>query len=603
MQEEKTLAYQALYRVYRPRTFEDMIGQEVVTQTLKNAIETHQTGHAYLFSGPRGTGKTSAAKIFAREVNGIAPETDDSQIPDIVEFDAASNSRVEDMRDILSNVDYAPIEAEFKVYIIDEVHMLSNSAFNALLKTLEEPPANVKFILATTEPQKVPVTILSRTQRFEFKRIDGQAIAAHLADVLKQQHIDFDQDALRIIANVAEGGMRDALSILDQVIAFGTDTVTVDNALQVTGSTTTTQLMQYLTSVTNSQTPEALKLLHDILVAGKDAQRFVSDIIGLLRDIMLANIAPELIKSTAPLNDLRTLAQQLTSQQIQAMMGELDDIQKQLLQTMQSDVYLELLTVKLGMMTQGDQSHTESAQHATRNTSSFASPESLNDPTVTTQPVSSDTQPDTTTVVTEPTQNEGVSAQENLETTHDTVKPISQSSQYDESEAVSHNNSLARTGQLAVFAILQAAKRDTLSRSKSTWATLISTFNVAHQALLTIASPVAASQEGLVVAFDYPALLDQALKDVVLQEKLIAALREQNLPTALVLISKDDWQQERAEYVKQLKAGTTQTISLSDVPYVSQQEVLTTATDAVTAPKVVTEAQKLFGNDIVTVVD
>ncbi|MGR8773209.1 DNA polymerase III subunit gamma/tau [Leuconostoc citreum] len=604
------MAYQALYRVYRPRTFEDMIGQEVITQTLKNAIETHQTGHAYLFSGPRGTGKTSAAKIFAREVNGIAPETDDSQIPDIVEFDAASNSRVEDMRDILSNVDYAPIEAEFKVYIIDEVHMLSNSAFNALLKTLEEPPANVKFILATTEPQKVPVTILSRTQRFEFKRIDGQAIAAHLADVLKQQHIDFDQDALRIIANVAEGGMRDALSILDQVIAFGTDTVTVDNALQVTGSTTTTQLMQYLTAVTNSQTPEALKLLHDILVAGKDAQRFVSDIIGLLRDIMLANIAPELIKSTAPLNDLRTLAQQLTSQQIQAMMGELDDIQKQLLQTMQSDVYLELLTVKLGMMTQGDQSHTESAQHATRNTSSFASPESLNDPTVTTQPVSSDTQPDTTTVVTEPTQNEGVSAQENLETTHDTVKPISQSSQYDDSETVSHNNSLARTGQLAVFAILQAAKRDTLSRSKSTWATLIGTFNVAHQALLTIASPVAASQEGLVVAFDYPALLDQALKDVVLQEKLIAALREQNLPTALVLISKDDWQQERAEYVKQLKAGTTQTISLSDVPYVSQQEVLTTATDAtitatdaVTAPKVVTEAQKLFGNDIVTVVD
>lgn len=610
MQEEKTLAYQALYRVYRPRTFEDMIGQEVITQTLKNAIETHQTGHAYLFSGPRGTGKTSAAKIFAREVNGIAPETDDSQIPDIVEFDAASNSRVEDMRDILSNVDYAPIEAEFKVYIIDEVHMLSNSAFNALLKTLEEPPANVKFILATTEPQKVPVTILSRTQRFEFKRIDGQAIAAHLADVLKQQHIDFDQDALRIIANVAEGGMRDALSILDQVIAFGTDTVTVDNALQVTGSTTTTQLMQYLTAVTNSQTPEALKLLHDILVAGKDAQRFVSDIIGLLRDIMLANIAPELIKSTAPLNDLRTLAQQLTSQQIQDMMGELDDIQKQLLQTMQSDVYLELLTVKLGMMTQGDQSHTESTQHATRNTSSFASPESLNDPTVTTQPVSSDTQPDTTTVVAEPTQNEGVSDQENLETTHDTVKPIAQSSQYDESEAVSHNNSLARTGQLAVFAILQAAKRDTLSRSKSTWATLISTFNVAHQALLTIASPVAASQEGLVVAFDYPALLDQALKDVVLQEKLIAALREQNLPTALVLISKDDWQQERAEYVKQLKAGTTQTISLSDVPYVSQQEVLTTATDAtitatdaVTAPKVVTEAQKLFGNDIVTVVD
>lgn len=589
------MAYQALYRVYRPRTFDDMIGQEVITQTLKNAIETEQTGHAYLFSGPRGTGKTSAAKIFAREVNGIDPQTDDAQIPDIVEFDAASNSRVEDMRDILANVDYAPIEAKYKVYIIDEVHMLSNSAFNALLKTLEEPPANVKFILATTEPQKVPVTILSRTQRFEFRRIATDVIQARLADILTQRDVAYDDDALRIIANVAEGGMRDALSILDQVMAYGTDRVTVDNALQVTGSTTTAQLLGYMVAVSQGDTPKGLQILHDILLAGKDAQRFVVDVLGLLRDVMMTNVAPDLIKTAIAVTDLTALAQQLSAERIQQMMVILDDIQQQLMQTMQSDVYLELLTVKLAMT-------------AAQQTPVPVQPSETATPT---QPVKSAPQviaaqptPAVTveTVPPTPTPVPPTSA------TLPVAQPVVAADTPTEESAVA-NQLWARTGQNAVFAVLQQAKRETLSRVKAAWSDLISQFGVAEQALLTIAAPVAASEEGLVLAFDFPPLLAQALQDAALQTQLRTALAAQQLPTEMVLITQDSWQQERSDYVAQLKAGTTQSLNLADIPRVSQttttqaQSTPTPEQTGLVEPAIVAEAKKLFGDDIVQVID
>lgn len=593
------MAYQALYRVYRPRTFDDMIGQEVITQTLKNAIETEQTGHAYLFSGPRGTGKTSAAKIFAREVNGIDPQTDDAQIPDIVEFDAASNSRVEDMRDILANVDYAPIEAKYKVYIIDEVHMLSNSAFNALLKTLEEPPANVKFILATTEPQKVPVTILSRTQRFEFKRIATDAIQARLADILSQRHVAYDDDALRIIANVAEGGMRDALSILDQVMAYGTDRVTVDNALQVTGSTTTAQLLAYMIAVSQGDTPKGLQILHDILLAGKDAQRFVVDVLGLLRDVMMATVAPDLIKTAVAVTDLTALAQQLSAERIQQMMVILDDIQQQLLQTMQSDVYLELLTVKLAMTAQPTAAVTGQQTSTTPpiQQQSGTNPVTAVKPSIitTSTPVSP---ADVAPVVADPAPQTPA------------PQPVAQPIAADTptTPPVTDAQLWARTGQAAVFAVLQKAKRDTLSQVKSVWQDLIRQFGVAEQALLTIAAPVAASDEGLVLAFDFPPLLAQALQDAALQTQLRTALADQQLPTEMVLITQDSWQQERSDYVAQLKAGTTQSLNLADIPRVrpttsQPQNEPTTAQTGLVEPAIVAEAKKLFGNDIVQVID
>ena len=230
--------YQAFYRVYRPQSFAEMSGQQHVKQTLQNALLHNKTTHAYLFSGPRGTGKTSAAKIFAKALNcenGPAKEpcnecptclsiTEGSNT-DVIEFDAASNSRVEEMRDIIEKVRFAPSNARFKVYIIDEVHMLSNSAFNALLKTLEEPPSHVVFILATTEPHKLPLTIISRCQRFDFKPITPIDIIERMKTVLADTGIESDEGALKVIAQAASGGMRDALSMLDQVVSFSGDKI------------------------------------------------------------------------------------------------------------------------------------------------------------------------------------------------------------------------------------------------------------------------------------------------------------------------------------------------------------------------------------------
>lgn len=602
------MAYQALYRVYRPRTFDDMVGQEVITQTLKNAIEAHQTGHAYLFSGPRGTGKTSAAKIFAREVNGISPDTDETQIPDIIEIDAASNNGVDEIRNIRDSANYAPIEAQYKIYIIDEVHMLSTGAFNALLKTLEEPPANVKFILATTEPQKIPATILSRTQRFDFKRIDDATIQTRMAAILDKQSVEYDQDALRVIANAAEGGMRDALSILDQVIAYGSDKVTVENALQVTGSTTTEALLSFLQQVSEGDTRNALQTLHTILLDGKDAQRFVADMIGLLRDVMLSPIAPNLIKTTASVELLKQLNQKIGQQRIQIMMLALDETQKELLQTMQSDVYLELLTVKLSLA--GSESTPTSSK--INHSQSLATPKHSSEAEPSVSP--SMTVDDMSSPITKPSSSPVKS------TNNDTQSDTQQSALTQEkiaivkpepvSQPVASNKKLsARTGQEAVFAVLSVARRETLTSATQLWPELQQQFDVAKQAFLTIAKPVAASDEAIVLAFDYPALLAEALQDAELQAQLVQQLSESNLPFSLVLISKDEWKIDRAAYVSRLRGGEKITVKLSDIPVVKanvekipveQDDTVAVVNDT---PEIVKQAQSLFGEDLVNIVD
>ena len=602
------MAYQALYRVYRPRTFDDMVGQEVITQTLKNAIEAHQTGHAYLFSGPRGTGKTSAAKIFAREVNGISPDTDETQIPDIIEIDAASNNGVDEIRNIRDSANYAPIEAQYKIYIIDEVHMLSTGAFNALLKTLEEPPANVKFILATTEPQKIPATILSRTQRFDFKRIDDTTIQTRMAAILDKQSVEYDQDALRVIANAAEGGMRDALSILDQVIAYGSDKVTVENALQVTGSTTTEALLSFLQQVIEGDTRNALQTLHMILLDGKDAQRFVADMIGLLRDVMLSPIAPNLIKTTASVELLKQLNQKIGQQRIQIMMLALDETQKELLQTMQSDVYLELLTVKLSLA--GSESTPTSSK--INHSQSLATPKHSSEAEPSVSP--SMTVDDMSSPITKPSSSPVKS------TNNDTQSDTQQSALTQEkianvdpepvSQPVASNKKLsARTGQEAVFAVLSVARRETLTSATQLWPELQQQFDVAKQAFLTIAKPVAASDEAIVLAFDYPALLAEALQDAELQAQLVQQLSESNLPFSLVLISKDEWKIDRAAYVSRLRGGEKITVKLSDIPVVKanvekipveQDDTVAVVNDT---PEIVKQAQSLFGEDLVNIVD
>ncbi len=295
------MSYQALYRKYRSQRFDEMVGQEVVARTLKNAIITDQISHAYLFSGPRGTGKTSAAKIFAKAINcpnqtdgepcntcEICQGVTNGSLEDVIEMDAASNNGVDEIRDIRDKSTYAPSRAKYKVYIIDEVHMLTTGAFNALLKTLEEPTENVVFVLATTEIQKIPATILSRVQRFAFRTITSHDITQHLSEVLTAEGVTFDEAAVALIANAADGGMRDALSTLDQALSFAENGLTLDVALLVTGAISKQALDAYISAIADQQVENALTQLDTIFADGKNMIRFTEDLMSHFRDMLLA---------------------------------------------------------------------------------------------------------------------------------------------------------------------------------------------------------------------------------------------------------------------------------------------------------------------------
>ena len=295
------MSYQALYRKYRSQRFDEMVGQEVVARTLKNAIITDQISHAYLFSGPRGTGKTSAAKIFAKAINcpnqtdgepcntcEICQAVTNGSLEDVIEMDAASNNGVDEIRDIRDKSTYAPSRAKYKVYIIDEVHMLTTGAFNALLKTLEEPTENVVFVLATTEIQKIPATILSRVQRFAFRAITSHDITQHLSEVLTAEGVTFDEAAVALIANAADGGMRDALSTLDQALSFAENGLTLDVALLVTGAISKQALDAYISAIADQQVGNALTQLDTIFADGKNMIRFTEDLMSHFRDMLLA---------------------------------------------------------------------------------------------------------------------------------------------------------------------------------------------------------------------------------------------------------------------------------------------------------------------------
>ena len=296
------MSYLALYRKYRPRTFEEVRGQEHIVTTLRNQMKTGRIGHAYLFCGTRGTGKTSIAKLFAKAVNCESPVDgspcgkcamcmgiDSSASMNVTELDAASNNSVENIRDIIESSRYSPTEGKYKVFIIDEVHMLSTSAFNALLKTLEEPPAYVIFILATTEVHKIPITILSRCQRYDFKRITTDVIAGCLADLMRSEGIETEEKALKFIARVADGSMRDAESLLDQCIAFYIgQKLTYDKVLEVLGSVDVEVFSRLLRYVGNGDVSGCMNILEEVMSSGRELTQFVNDFAGYLRNLLLA---------------------------------------------------------------------------------------------------------------------------------------------------------------------------------------------------------------------------------------------------------------------------------------------------------------------------
>lgn len=349
--------YQALYRKYRSQRFDDMVGQTVISTTLKKAVLSGKISHAYLFSGPRGTGKTSAAKIFAKAMNcphqidgepcnqcDICRDITKGSLDDVIEIDAASNNGVDEIRDIRDKSTYAPSRATYKVYIIDEVHMLSTGAFNALLKTLEEPTENVVFILATTELHKIPATILSRVQRFEFKAIKLVDIRQHMASVLDEESVSYDSDALTLIARRAEGGMRDALSILDQALALASsEGVTREIAEEITGSISLASLDAYVESVMIADTTAALQHLDVIFNQGKSMSRFVTDLLQYLRDLLIVQTGGE-NTHTSPVFEANLALETST---IFEMIDSVTEGLQQIKNGTHPKIYAEMLTIRL----------------------------------------------------------------------------------------------------------------------------------------------------------------------------------------------------------------------------------------------------------------
>lgn len=356
------MAYQALYRSYRPQDFKSVAGQRHVVTTLQNAIKLNKVAHAYLFSGPRGTGKTSMAKIMAKALNCVhGPTTEPCNeceickgitkgtISDIVEIDAASNNGVDEIRDLRDKVKYLPSECRYKVYIIDEVHMLSQGAFNALLKTLEEPPSHVIFILATTEPHKIPATILSRCQRFDFKSLDKADIVERLQYVLNAENIKATPEAVDLIAESSEGGMRDALSLLDQSISYSTDDViSEDDVLAVSGNISSQIILHMLKEALESNSAEVLKSLGEIISDGKEIPRIINDVIIFLRDALLAKIgSSNSLKSAYKTEEYQVFLAKISNEIIYKWLDILNDTLNNIKFTTQKRAYLELGLLKM----------------------------------------------------------------------------------------------------------------------------------------------------------------------------------------------------------------------------------------------------------------
>lgn len=356
------MAYQALYRSYRPQDFKSVAGQRHVVTTLQNAIKLNKVAHAYLFSGPRGTGKTSMAKIMAKALNCVhGPTTEPCNeceickgitkgtISDIIEIDAASNNGVDEIRDLRDKVKYLPSECRYKVYIIDEVHMLSQGAFNALLKTLEEPPSHVIFILATTEPHKIPATILSRCQRFDFQSLDKADIVERLQYVLNAENIKATPEAVDLIAESSEGGMRDALSLLDQSISYSTDDViSEDDVLAVSGNISSQIILHMLKEALESNSAEVLKSLGEIISDGKEIPRIINDVIIFLRDALLAKIgSSNSLKSAYKTEEYQVFLAKISNEIIYKWLDILNDTLNNIKFTTQKRAYLELGLLKM----------------------------------------------------------------------------------------------------------------------------------------------------------------------------------------------------------------------------------------------------------------
>lgn len=522
--------YQALYRKYRSQTFGQLVGQQVVARTLRQAVEQDKISHAYLFSGPRGTGKTSVAKIFAKamncpnQVNGepcndcyICEAITNGSLEDVIEIDAASNNGVDEIRDIRDKSTYAPSLAKHKVYIIDEVHMLSTGAFNALLKTLEEPTENVVFILATTELHKIPATILSRVQRFEFKSIKLPDIVHHLESILATEGISYEADAVQIIARRAEGGMRDALSILDQALSLTAGSeLTTAIAEEITGSISLAALDQYVAAILAHDATAALDQLAIIFDNGKNMARFVTDLLQYLRDLLIVQTGGENTHSS----DLFAANLSVDQARLFALIDQATTSLADIKNSLQPRIYTEMMTIKLAEMT--GQTSTSATVEVPSNV--LAQLEELKKEVA-------------------QLKKEVAQAGDNLSSSKPPVTRPTKS------------NKAYRVDRNKVNAILQEAvenpelARTNLIRLQNAWGEIIESLGGADKALLIGSQPVAANENHAILAFESAFNAEQTMKRDNLNTMFGNILSNAaGFSPEILAISLEEWTKIRAEF-------------------------------------------------------
>ncbi|MCG2338434.1 DNA polymerase III subunit gamma/tau [Staphylococcus epidermidis] len=564
--------YQALYRMYRPQSFDDVVGQTHVTKTLRNAISKGKQSHAYIFSGPRGTGKTSIAKVFAKAINclnsddgepcnecaickGITQGTNN----DVIEIDAASNNGVDEIRNIRDKVKYAPSESKYKVYIIDEVHMLTTGAFNALLKTLEEPPAHAIFILATTEPHKIPPTIISRTQRFDFKAISSDQIIDRLKYVANSQSLDYDDAALEFIAKASEGGMRDALSIMDQAIAFGDERLTLQDALNVTGSVDEAALNELFNDIVKSDVKAAFNRYHHFISEGKEVNRLINDMIYFVRDTIMNKTSNESVHFESLIHfDLDMLYR---------MIDIINDTLVSIRFSVNQSVHFEVLLVKLAEMIK---TQPQTVQNVA-----------------------------TASVANEPDNEMLLQRLEQLENELKTLKEqgikTNKVSQQPKKPTRTIQRSKNTFSMQQIAKVLDKANKDDIKLLKNHWQEVIdhakSNDKKSLVSLLLNSEPVAASEDHVLVKFDEEIHCEIVNKDDEKRNNIESVVCNiVNKTVKVVGVPADQWLRVRAEYLQNRNTNETHQSEKQSTQQSQQIDIAQKAKD-------------LFGEETVHLVD